>query len=69
MTNLDIADRREKLQPTSAALAWAPYIIAVLALCAAVTVAAVGGPTPLAVALAGAAVIGGGVQITVNIRR
>lgn len=44
MANLDTPEGGGKLQASSTALAWAPYIVAVLALTAALLVAVVGGP-------------------------
>ena len=70
MANLGTAEHRGELQPPSAALAWAPYVLTALALSAAILVYVLGGPILLAVALATAGVSGGGgMQIVVHIRR
>ncbi|WP_326655643.1 hypothetical protein [Streptomyces sp. NBC_01750] len=57
-------------RPGAQALAWAPYIVVALCLTTALVVYLKGGPVELAVAMVlAAAGLGGGVQISIHIRR
>ncbi|SDM63034.1 hypothetical protein SAMN04487981_10252 [Streptomyces sp. cf386] len=61
-------DPRGSARPHREVLVWTQTGICAVSLAAAITTALAGGPISLAVALAGAAAIGG-IQVTINVRR